>query len=312
MYKVSDVPEWVDHVFSVNSYMDIIDWHYSYQNGYWNFSNTNVYKTAYYYKDSKNKTEENEFTPFEGYNSVVGTDGEIYFSTGLTPANSAETNIGFLMINIRTGEVKFYAGDGAEESSAQAAAEGLVQNLGYSASFPILTNVEGEQTYFMTLKDKAGLVQRYALCNVAQYSKVVQAETISEAVNLYKKKLGIKVEKADGVTSEEENAAQSEKKELLSKDGTIGGVKEVEVDGNTCYYFYFVEEEQAGDDFEAMVKGKEIFISSIKNSSLQPFMLTFGTKVSVEYYASDEPNVNVVTSIKFSEEKDGELVTGGY
>ena len=60
-------------------------------------------------------------------------DGSIWFYTGITPANKAETNVGFLLLNPRTGLMRFYdlTGEnddtaGAEESSAQKAAEGLV------------------------------------------------------------------------------------------------------------------------------------------------------------------------------------------
>ena len=37
-------------------------------------------------------------------------------------------------------------------------AKGKVQEKGYTASFPILYNINGVPTYVMSLKDKAGLV----------------------------------------------------------------------------------------------------------------------------------------------------------
>ena len=89
----------------------------------------------------------------------MGNDGKVYFYTGLTPENRSESNIGFLIIDPRTGETKYYDAAGAEESSAQIAAEALVKNMQYSASFPTITNVEGVETYLMTMKDVAGLVQ---------------------------------------------------------------------------------------------------------------------------------------------------------
>ena len=59
--------------------------------------------------------------------------------------------------------------------------------LRYSASFPIIVNVEGVETYFMVLKDGAGLIQRFAFANVKNYAKCVQAETIEKALEAYKK-----------------------------------------------------------------------------------------------------------------------------
>ena len=190
-YTVKTLPEWVDHAYSVDSLMEMIGWHYRYQNGFFNMSKTQLYKTTYSYRDTKGAEEENTFTPFDGYNSAISKNGEIIFYTGITPDNKAQTNKGFVSANPRTGEVRFYDVTGAEESSAQTAAEGLTQDLKYSASFPILINVDGVQTYFMVLKDAGGLVQRYALCNIKNYAKRVEAENINDAIIKYKKKIGL-------------------------------------------------------------------------------------------------------------------------
>ena len=50
--------------------------------------------------------------------------------------------------------------------------EGQVQNLKYKAAFPLLLNISGEPTYFMALKDDAGLVKKYAMVNVQKYQIV--------------------------------------------------------------------------------------------------------------------------------------------
>ena len=36
----------------------------------------------------------------------------------------------------------------------------------YTATFPLLLNISGEPTYFMAMKDNAGLVKQYAMVNV--------------------------------------------------------------------------------------------------------------------------------------------------
>lgn len=290
LYKIEDLPEWVDHVSSVSYLMNLVQRHYSYINGYWNFSHNGVYRTSYYYKDSSSKKEEeNNYTPFEGYNSVIGKDGELYFYTGLTPANAAESNIGFLLISPKTGKVTYYEAAGAEESSAQAAAEGLVQNLGYSASFPTILNVDGIETYFMVLKDDAGLVQRYALCNVANYTKVVQAESIDEAISLYRTKMGIAETQAN--TTEEDETSEVESQTVT---GTIVTMTEAVIDGNT-YYYYVIQINGETDE--------NVYVSSIKNSLKQPIICaTFegdssSVTVTLEYTDSEEANVKTVTKV---------------
>ena len=260
-YKTEDLPEWVDHAYSLDYLMRAAKYNLSYVNGFWNslFSKTNVLNTTYSYWST-------------GYNTAITADGDIVFYTGLTPASNAESNVGFILANPRTGVITRYTCSGAEESSAQASAESLVQDLEYEATFPTILNVDGEETYFMLLKDKAGLVQRYALCNVENYTKVVQADTLEEAVSQYLAKL------------EKEDAEQDVVK-IQKAEGRIQELYEAQVDGCTFYYFKF-----EGSD--------NLYMSSIKNSNKQ-VMLKIGTEVSIEFVPATEDTVFIVQKINF-------------
>ena len=263
-YKTEDLPDWVDHAYSLNYLMRVTKNNQTYVNGFWNswFSNTGINVTTYQYKNEE----------FEGYNTAINADGEIVFYTGVTPASGAESNLGFVLANPRTGKITYYTCPGAEESSAQNAAQGLVQNLGYTATFPTILNVDGEETYFMLLKDKAGLVQRYALANIKDYTKVVQAESFEETLKLYKEKIG---------TVEESNPTE----EILTKEGIVQEIYQAEIDG--CTYYYFIIEGNA-----------DLYMSSIKNSNKQVILKT-GDKISIEYKPSSEEGVYLVTKINF-------------
>lgn len=296
-YTLDNLPDWVDHVESVNELMESLDWHYSYKDGWWNSvtSKTKVYKTSYYYKDreqtesqDEKKTDlaANEFTPFEGYNSIV-KDGKVMFYTGLTPANKAESNVGFLLIDPRTRQFYFYEATGAEESSAQGAVEGLVSDLRYSASFPTIVNIEGMETYFMVLKDSAGLIQRFAFSNVKNYNKCVQAETIEKAIEAYKVKMGLISEIPNGEKPNDQ-IEQNPNAETVSLSGIVLEVEEAQIGGYTYYYFTV----EGADAF--------VFMSSIVNSNQQPMKLQAGSKVTIQYYESQkEIGIGIVTSIKF-------------
>ena len=160
------------------------------------------------------------------------------------------------------------------------AAEGLVSDLRYSASFPTIVNVDGIETYFMVLKDAGGLIKRYAFCNVANYAKCVQAETMREALKLYRETVGLEVG----------NVEQEETKKTAYHFGVIAEVEEAQIGGYTYYYFTFEGKEN------------EIFISSIENSSMQPMKLKAGTKVNVEFYESEkEDGINIVIDISFKD-----------
>lgn len=263
-YTSDQLPEWVDHAYSLDYLMRITENNLTYINGFWNsiFSQTNVLKTTYFYRNME--------TGFEGYNTAITSNGEIVFYTGLTPASNAESNVGFILANPKTGEVIRYTCSGAEESSAQASAESLVQDLRYVATFPTILNVNGEETYFMLLKDKAGLVQRYALCNVKNYTKVVQAETLKDAVNLYLEKLGVE---------------NGQNKEIQNISGKITELYNAEIDGNTHYYF-------------KLENSDNLYMSSIQNSNKQ-VLLKIGTKIDIDYVTTSERGVCLVQNIVF-------------
>lgn len=90
--------------------------------------------------------------------------------TGITSVVGDQSNIGFILVNQRTKEAKYYAIAGAEEYSAMHSAQGAVQQYGYQATFPLLLNVSGQPTYFMALKDSSSLVKMYAMVNGAAVS----------------------------------------------------------------------------------------------------------------------------------------------
>jgi len=264
-YKPDELPNWVDHAYDLDYLMEITNLNQKYVNGWWNTtifgSNTGVNSTTYQYRNSE----------FAGYNTTITSDEDIVFYTGVTPANRAESNLGFILANPRTGKITYYTCTGAEESSAQTAAEGLVSNLGYYATFPTVINVEGSETYFMFLKDKAGLVQRYALCNIKDYAKVVQAESFDTALNLYKEKLGM--------------ATKTVTEELLKTDGIIQNLYQAQIDG--CTYYCFIIE-----------GSPDLYMSSIKNNYRQVW-LKEGTRITFEYAKSSEEGICTVQKIQF-------------
>lgn len=169
---VEETPSWIDIVYTGDLAEQKYNWHGLLSGGFWNsiFGNENCKQTTDDY----------------GY-ITLGDD--VWYFTGVTSVTSDESNIGFIISNARTGEYKFYSVVGAEEYSAMGAAEGEVQEKGYTAAFPSLINVNGQATYIMVLKDTGGLVKLYALVNVENYSIVATGATQTEAVTAYKKLL---------------------------------------------------------------------------------------------------------------------------
>ncbi|MDD4718644.1 MAG: CvpA family protein, partial [Bacilli bacterium] len=158
-YSTEEVPTWIDHVHQPSLLLEQVDDWGKYASGYFNsvFGQKGVIATT------------------QGYNYTVMND-DVYLYTGITSVASDESNIGFILSNLRTKETVFYPVSGAEEYSAMASAEGQVQQMKYRATFPLLINLNNKPTYLLSLKDNAGLVKMYAFVDVVDYQKVVVSD----------------------------------------------------------------------------------------------------------------------------------------
>ena len=164
-------------------------------------------------------------TTTNGYNYLAMND-DVWVYTGVTSITSDQSNVGFVLMNERTMETKYYQVEGAIEDSAMSSAEGKVQNLGYTATFPLLLNITNEPTYFIALKDDSGLVKMYAMVNVQKYQIVATGDSVSECEKNY-----MELMKQNGV-----NAETKESDSVKKATGTIAKITDAVVEGNTHQY----------------------------------------------------------------------------
>lgn len=205
-YSVEDVPSWVDHVYSADLIIEQMDNWGEYKNGFVNSisGQKNVVNTT------------------DGYNYLV-MDDDVYLYTGITSVSNDESNLGFVLVNMRTKETHYYSAPGAEEYSAMASAEGLVQEKSYNASFPLLVNLNNKPTYLLSLKDNAGLVKMYAFVDVADYQKVIVSDS----------SLGIEAAASKYLNEVDNNVDTSN---IKNNTITIDTITSAIIDGNTYYY----------------------------------------------------------------------------
>lgn len=215
---VEDVPSWLDRAYPAELLIQQFNWSGSLSGGWINS-----------WLGQSGVRQSTQGTNGEmGYN-YIAKDGAVWVYSGVTSANSDNSIIGFVLINQRTAESKFYPVSGATEESAMSSAEGQVQQMRYEATFPLLINVGGQPTYFMALKDSAGLVKMYAMIDIQRYQNVATGNTIEETENAYIQLLrnnGISVEGDDGSTTVTDGSAT----------GRISLISPVVLDGNTHYY----------------------------------------------------------------------------
>ena len=211
-YGKDNIPSWVDNVYSGYLLTRKYNWFGTLSDGFINsvFGQKNCKKTT------------DDF----GY-KIIGDDVWIY--TGVTSVNGDQSNIGFVMMNQRTSEARYYKVSGAEEHSAMSAAQGEVQEKGYKASFPSLINVAGVPTYIMVLKDEGGLVKMYAMVNVSQYNIVATATSQTKVFTEYKKLLTEQGAVSQPEKLEEKVSFEVNEIEFIdTEDGTVVYVKDSE------------------------------------------------------------------------------------
>ena len=214
---IDEVPQWVDRAYPAELLIQQYNWSGSLSGGWINswLGQSGVKQT----------------TPGTdgqlGYN-YIAKDDDVWVYSGVTSATADNSIIGFVLINQRTAESKFFAVAGATEESAMSSAEGQVQNLKYEATFPLLINVDNQPTYFMALKDNAGLVKKYAMIDIQRYQNVAVGDTLEETEKSYKKLL-----RANGVAVDD---GSSSTKSDSSATGTISLISPVVLDGNSHYY----------------------------------------------------------------------------
>lgn len=179
----------------------------------------------------------------EGYNYLALND-DIYLYTGITSIVKDESNIGFILTNLRTKETIFYKVPGAEEYSAMASALGQVQQMSYTSSFPLLINLNNRPTYLMSLKDNAGLVKMYAFVDVADYQKV----TVTDASE------GIKASALNYLNKYDSD-------NLIEEEITIDEISNVLIDGNTYYYI-----KANNQKYRVSIKVNETILPFVKNN----------------------------------------------
>lgn len=256
-YSLAEIPEWVDRVYSASNVISRVDDHYTYQNGFWNtiFSQTGVKHTT------------------DSYNYIsIGSD--IYLYTGITSATADSSNLGFILVNMRTREITNYKLASATETAAQESAEGEVQEKGYQATAPSLVKLADTAYYLVSLKDDAGLVKSYALVDAEDYQQVT---VNNDVANLISQVTGRDATSLAGLSTNE--SGEVEEAEVIS--GKVEALGSQMIAGSTVYYIqsegqiYKVKATEDSTDKLPFIKVGDSFTGQLdKNNYLKNITLS--------------------------------------
>lgn len=255
--------QWIDGIYSSQLLVEQYNYYGRYSGGFWN--------SVIGQSGVKGAT--------EGSNYLALND-DVYMYTGVTSAGNDEAIIGFVLINMRTKEANFYKISGAKEYSAAKSAQGAVQNFKYTATFPILLNIGGQPTYFMSLKDDSNLVKMYAMVNVEQYQVVVTGTKISDCTENYMNKLkenGINISvDIDNIKDEptDEPAPDASKDNTETVKGKVSDIRTAVIGGESYYYIkldssepYYYIKASADQRVVILNKGDSVEVTFEKSKS---------------------------------------------
>lgn len=273
--------QWIDVVYKDTLVLEQYNYYGKLQNGFWN---------SIIFQNDVNLTS-------EGWGSIA-LDDDVWVYTGVTSAEADSSNFGFILCNQRTKETRYYQNGGAMENAAQRSAQDAVQNYGYKAIFPILLDIEGNPTYFMSLYGSSNTVKGYALVNLDDKTLVgtglldntnkSDAQALNAAVENYiyalqdKGIIGNDVDLDDYIV--DDNKQPSEEKPAETDGNTVKGkvssIKTSVNNGNTVYYleisgkYYYISVADCmevllvntGDNVTVTLSGKSngVFIEAVK------------------------------------------------
>ena len=134
-------------------------------------------------------------------------------------------------------------------------------------------NISGEPTYFIALKDDAGLVKKYAMVNVQRYQIVAIGDSVGQCEENY-----LELLLSNGVKEEEKDT-----REVLEISGKITKIAQAVLDGTSHYYL--------------MVEGsEEIFDASVVDF-IDVVRCEVGQEITMEYKKGEK--ANTVMSLTF-------------
>lgn len=220
-YTLENAPEWIDHIQPESFVADQVRYWGEYKLGWWNscFSQQDVQ------------------LPTPGM-VLVYSNGQSYWYTGVRSAGGDTATSGFMLINSRTKEAKYYRVSGVNEEEAQRIVEdqNFAKAANYRATAPVLYNVRGIPTYFMTLKGASGNVTGYAFMAVTNRQAVGVGTSKREAERNFLQAL-------QRSTSDvlQDGAVQSLELQTLT-------VKDIMHENNT---YYIIFNEISGQEFTA-------------------------------------------------------------
>ena len=262
-YNIDDIPSWIDHALETDLIIEQIDSWGKYKNGFWNSTFFTSQKGV---KESTNL-----------HNFIIQND-DIYLYTGITSVNADKSNIGFMLVNMRTGQTKYITCPSITETAAQDTAKAIYPEREYEVTDPLLLNVNNVPTYVASLKAEDKLVKVYAFINATDPTIIGYAsgtEGMEKALENYTLALEGKTFLPTDSTNSNNNSNTTPEVSVETAEITlqISQAKEIVFNGTTSLYI--------------IDKDGKIYIAPITANAEKFFTLKTGDELTASTYQKD-------------------------
>ena len=159
---------------------------------------------------------------------------------------------------------------GADEYSVMRSAEGEVLNYGYTATFPVLVNIDSSPMYILSLKDSAGLVKMYAMVDARDYQQVYTVKASNDAKTSIEELIEIATGKSAG-----------EVVEGLEQVIYVDSMDRLVIEGNTYLYLKY--------------NGDTYVLKITLDNSLKALSINAEQSLKIKYY--EDNGLKIITEI---------------
>ena len=275
--------QWIDQIYSKDLLIQQYNYHGKYNGGFINgyIGQSGVVSTT------------------DGASYIASGD-DVWLYTGVTSVRNDDSIVGFAIINQRTKEAVFQRISGTTEAGAQTSAQGIVSDKGWTATFPLLLNIDGEATYFMALKDN-DVVKSYAMVSVERVQDAVRSEDdanpdleaclkafVAKVKSSTKRELHVTYDAVlpdalggNSGTGNSGDSADEKPTELATVSGVITDIRTAVVNGNSVYYF--------------AVDNKPVYYSISASEDDTVVILNKGDTIKISYVPSETSIVTAKT-----------------
>jgi hypothetical protein len=212
LYDSEKAPSFIDAPITSAAANRLNEYYGRYSQGWWNQF---IFGAK---KDVKIPTENGIYASGQ-ITPMLNKDSELMYFTDFTSDDSNQDSaLGYSLINARTGQLTYYRDTDVgimDSDGAISIASKIYPEKKWKAEMPVLYNIDGVQTWIVSLMDSKGIFKKYVYINAVDNDIVIDADTAQTALDAYRIELA---------TSGSNNQS-SDPANMAEKQGTVQRVQ---------------------------------------------------------------------------------------